>query len=49
MKKEYKDFRSTRWFEPDDLRSMGHRSRAMQMGLGEEDWHGKPVIAIINT
>ncbi len=43
------DLRSARWFAPDDLRSMGHRSRAMQMGLAEEDWRGKPVIAIINT
>ena len=49
MKKSYDDLRSARWLAPDDLRSMGHRSRAMQMGLAEEDWHGKPVIAIINT
>ncbi|SPF80043.1 L-arabinonate dehydratase [Pseudoprimorskyibacter insulae] len=48
-KKEYKDLRSARWFAPDDLRSFGHRSRAMQMGLDSEDWEGKPVIAIINT
>lgn len=43
------DLRSARWFAPDDLRSMGHRSRARQMGLGDEDWEGKPVIAILNT
>ena len=24
--------RSARWFAPDDLRSFGHRSRAMQIG-----------------
>jgi dihydroxy-acid dehydratase len=41
--------RSARWFGPDDLRSMGHRSRAMQMGYAAADWHGKPVIGIINT
>ncbi|MCW0233892.1 MAG: L-arabinonate dehydratase [Ferrovibrio sp.] len=41
--------RSARWFAPDDLRSFGHRSRAMQMGYGPEDWVGKPVIAILNT
>lgn len=41
--------RSARWFAPDDLRSMGHRSRFMQMGYGPEDWRGKPVIALINT
>ena len=41
--------RSARWFAPDDLRSFGHRSRAMQMGYGPADWAGKPVIAIINT
>ena len=41
--------RSARWFAPDDLRSMGHRSRFMQMGYGPDDWVGKPVIAIVNT
>ena len=49
MQKDPKDLRSARWFAPDDLRSMGHRSRAMQMGWSGEDWEGKPVIAIINT
>ena len=49
MSKSYDQLRSARWFLPDDLRSMGHRSRAMQMGLSEEDWHGRPVIAVINT
>ncbi len=49
MPKKPEDLRSARWFAPDDLRSMGHRSRAMQMGLDSEDWEGKPVIAIINT
>ncbi|SDG32492.1 L-arabinonate dehydratase [Sulfitobacter delicatus] len=41
--------RSARWFTPDDLRSFGHRSRMMQMGLGPEDWEGRPVIGILNT
>lgn len=49
MTKKPEDLRSARWFAPDDLRSMGHRSRAMQMGLTEEDWGGKPIIAVINT
>ena len=49
MTKRPVDLRSARWFAPDDLRSMGHRSRAMQMGLDGADWQGKPVIAIINT
>src|SRR3954462_13535357 len=48
-KKAPEDLRSARWFAPDDLRSFGHRSRAMQMGYAPEDWAGKPVIAIINT
>ncbi len=47
--KNKESLRSARWFAPDDLRSFGHRSRAMQMGYGPEDWSGKPVIAIINT
>lgn len=41
--------RSARWFAPDDLRAFGHRSRAMQMGLGPEDWRDRPLIAVINT
>ncbi len=49
MAKKKNELRSARWFAPDDLRSMGHRSRAMQMGLEREDWDGKPIIAIINT
>jgi dihydroxy-acid dehydratase len=49
MTKKKDELRSARWFAPDDLRSMGHRSRAMQMGLEQEDWDGKPIIAIINT
>ena len=48
-RKTYDDLRSARWFKPDDLRSFGHRSRVMQMGLSPEDWQGKPVIAILNT
>ena len=49
MPKTPDTLRSARWFAPDDLRSMGHRSRLMQMGYGHADWAGKPVIAIINT
>jgi dihydroxy-acid dehydratase len=47
--KKPEDLRSARWFAPDDLRSFGHRSRTMQMGLDGADWEGKPIIAIINT
>ena len=49
MPKRPEDLRSACWFAPDDLRSMGHRSRVMQMGWREEDWAGKPIIAVINT
>ena len=48
-RKAYNELRSARWFAPDDLRSSGHRSRAMQMGYAPTDWVGKPVIAILNT
>jgi dihydroxy-acid dehydratase len=41
--------RSARWFGPADLRSFGHRSRAMQMGYAPEEWQDKPIIAIVNT
>lgn len=48
-RKPYEQLRSARWFAPDDFRSFGHRSRAMQMGFDHDDWKGKPVIALINT
>ena len=41
--------RSYRWYGPDSLRAFGHRSRARQSGLGDGDFHGKPVIGILNT
>ncbi len=41
--------RSGRWFAPDDVRSFGHRSRMKQMGLGDEDFRDKPIVAILNT
>jgi dihydroxy-acid dehydratase len=41
--------RSARWFDPDDLRSFGHRSRLKQMGYERCEFSGRPVIAILNT
>jgi dihydroxy-acid dehydratase len=43
------DLRSLRWFGPDNLRGFGHRSRFKQIGFRQEDFTGRPVIAIINT
>jgi dihydroxy-acid dehydratase len=48
-RKQASELRSARWFGPADLRSFGHRSRAMQMGYSPEEWQGKPIIAIVNT
>jgi dihydroxy-acid dehydratase len=48
-KKQPEDLRSARWFAANDLRSMGHRSRAKQMGFDAHDYAGKPVIAILST
>ncbi|WP_315742658.1 MULTISPECIES: L-arabinonate dehydratase [unclassified Bradyrhizobium] len=48
-RKRPEELRSARWFAPDDLRSFGHRSRVMQMGYAQEEWKGRPLIAIINT
>jgi dihydroxy-acid dehydratase len=48
-RKSAAELRSARWFGPADLRSFGHRSRAMQMGYAPEEWTGRPVIAIVNT
>ncbi len=44
-----KRLRSARWFDSQDLRGFGHRSRLMQMGYAPADWDGKPAIAIVNT
>jgi dihydroxy-acid dehydratase len=41
--------RSSRWFQPDDLRSFGHRSRLKGMGLDDLDYRDKPIIGILNT
>merc|ERR1711991_503605 len=48
-RKKYEELRSARWMAPDDMRSFGHRSRAMQMGLSRADWEGRPAIEVINT
>jgi dihydroxy-acid dehydratase len=48
-RKRPEEFRSFRWFGPQDLRSFGHRSRMLQMGYDRADFAGKPVVAIINT
>jgi dihydroxy-acid dehydratase len=48
-RKTVADLRSARWFQPDDLRSFGHRSRMNQMGYDDQEYKGKPVIGIVNT
>src|ERR671912_180315 len=48
-KKSPEELRSYRWYGVRDLRSFGHRSRTKQMGYAEEEYRGKPIIAIINT
>ncbi|MBM3359583.1 MAG: dihydroxy-acid dehydratase [Betaproteobacteria bacterium] len=48
-KRRPEDLRSHRWLGAKDLRSFGHRSRALQMGYSRADFAGKPVIGIINT
>jgi dihydroxy-acid dehydratase len=48
-RKTLSELRSQRTFGARDLRSFGHRSRALQMGYAREDFLDKPVVAIINT
>ncbi len=48
-KKSPESLRSHRWYGVKDLKSFGHRSRTYQMGYAKDDFHGKPVIAILNT
>jgi dihydroxy-acid dehydratase len=49
MNRDPKQLRSARWFQPDDLRSFGHRSRFKGMGLDDQDYRDKPIIGILNT
>ena len=49
LRKKPDELRSARWFGPADLRTFGHRSRAMQMGYAPEEWEGRPIIGIVNT
>ena len=41
--------RSYRWFGPSTMVALGHRSRLKQIGYTQEDFVGKPIIAIVNT
>jgi dihydroxy-acid dehydratase len=41
--------RSYRWFGGSKIPGFNHRSRMKQVGYRQEDFLGKPVIAIINT
>src|ERR1700689_5650897 len=49
MKKKPEELRSFRWFGPATMRGFSHRSRMKQLGYRQEDFTGRPVIAIINT
>jgi dihydroxy-acid dehydratase len=49
LKKRKDGLRSARWFNRDDLRSFGHRSRMMQLGYSEGDFLNKPIIGVMNT
>ena len=48
-KSKPEQLRSFRWFGPASMRGFGHRSRMKQLGYRQEDFVGKPVIAIVNT
>ncbi|MEO8372831.1 MAG: dihydroxy-acid dehydratase, partial [Candidatus Solibacter sp.] len=48
-KRKPEDLRSYRWFGRDDMRGFSHRSRMKQLGHTDEDFTGRPVIAIVNT
>lgn len=49
MKKAPEELRSFRWFGPATMRGFSHRSRMKQIGYRQEDFTGRPVVAIINT
>jgi len=43
------ELRSFRWFGADSMAGFMHRSRMKQLGYRQDDFVGKPLIAIINT
>jgi len=49
VKTKPEELRSFRWFGPNTMRGFSHRSRMKQFGYRQEDFTGRPVIAIINT
>ena len=49
MKKAPEELRSFRWFGPATMRGFSHRSRMKQSGYRQEDFTGRPVVAIVNT
>jgi dihydroxy-acid dehydratase len=49
MKKKPEELRSFRWFGPATMRGFSHRSRMKQSGYRQEDFTGRPVVAIVNT
>src|SRR5215471_4400862 len=49
MPKAPEGLRSFRWFGAKTMRGFSHRSRMKQSGYRQEDFTGRPVIALINT
>jgi dihydroxy-acid dehydratase len=49
MSKTPEELRSFRWFGAQTMRGFSHRSRMKQLGYRQEDFTGRPVIALINT
>jgi dihydroxy-acid dehydratase len=49
MPKTPEELRSYRWFGAATMRGFSHRSRMKQLGYRQEDFTGRPVIALINT
>src|SRR5215471_8809027 len=49
MPKAPEGLRSFRWFGAKTMRGFSHRSRMKQLGYRQEDFTGRPVIALINT
>lgn len=49
MRKRPEELRSHRWFGAEGMRAANHRSRMLQLGLGHEEFRGRPIIGIINT
>jgi len=48
-KRKVSELRSQRWFAEKTMRGFAHRQRTQQMGMGRDEFMGRPVIGVLNS